>query len=78
MWFDTIKRKVTKEEFERRGREILGMRFPSKRDKEGAEIIFNDILEDGETEYIDFEYALEIMNDFQKGKIVELGFADEE
>ena len=78
MWFDTIKRKVTKEEFERRGREILGMRFPSKTDKEGAEIIFNDILEDGETEYIDFEYALEIMNDFQKGKIVELGFADEE
>lgn len=76
MWFDTIKRKVTKEEFERRGREILGMRFPSKRDKEGAEIIFNDILEDGETEYIDFEYALEIMNDFQKGKIVELDFAD--
>ena len=54
------------------------MRFPSKTDKEGAEIIFNDILEDGETEYIDFEYALEIMNDFQKGKIVELGFADEE
>ena len=27
MWFDAIKRKVTKEEFERRGREILGMRF---------------------------------------------------
>ena len=36
MWFDAIKRKVTKEEFERRGREILGMRFPSKTDKEGA------------------------------------------
>jgi hypothetical protein len=78
MWFDTIKRKVTKEEFERRGREILEMRFPSKEDKKGAEIIFNDILEDGETEYIDFEYALQIMNDFQKGRIVELGFADEE
>ena len=43
------------------------MRFPSKRDKEGAEIIFNDILEDGETEYIDFEYALE---DFFKEKLL--------
>lgn len=72
MWFDIIKGKITEEEFEKRGREILNMPFKKKRNKKDAMLLYRQMLKDGETEYIDFKYALAIMEDFRDGNVLDL------
>jgi len=76
MWFDILKNKMTREEFEKRGRQILEMPFGNETDKRDAQSLFNGMLKDGESRFLSYANAIRTMEDFRDGKILDLAPAD--